>query len=57
MSQAVQGNNTLVCTKCQKQGSYLVSVNKGSQFIVCKECGNMMKAEVKNGQLTGRILP
>lgn len=57
MSQAVQGNNTLVCTKCQKQGSYLVSVNKGSQFIVCKECGNMMKAEVKNGQFTGKILP
>lgn len=49
-----EGNNTLVCPKCQKEGSYLVSVIKGSQFICCKLCGQLMKAEVKNGQFTGK---
>ena len=51
-----QGNNTLVCPKCQKEGSYLVSVNKGNQFICCKECSHLIKAEVKNGQFTGKML-
>ena len=56
MSQAVQGNNTLTCSKCQKEGAYLVSMNKGTQFVVCKDCGNLLKAEVKNGQFTGKLL-
>ena len=51
-----QGNNALACPKCQKESSYLVSVNKGSQFICCKLCGHLMKAEVKNGQFTGKTL-
>lgn len=52
-----QGNNTLVCPKCQKEGSYLVSVNKGTQYICCKDCSHLMKAEVKNGQFTGKMMP
>lgn len=55
MSQAVQGNNKLVCPKCQKEDSYLVSVNKGTQFVVCKGCSGLLKAEVKNGQFTGKV--
>ncbi len=50
-----EGNNTLSCPKCQVEGSYLVSMNKGTQYICCKQCGQLMKAEVKNGQFTGKI--
>ena len=49
-----QGNNSLVCPKCQKEDSYLVSVNKGSQYVCCKQCAHLLKAEVKNGQFTGK---
>lgn len=51
-----QGNNKLTCPKCQKEDAYLVSVNKGSQFVCCKQCSNLMKVEVKNGQFTGKML-
>lgn len=57
MAHGVQGNNTLVCPKCQKEDAYLVSVSKGTQYVVCKQCSNLIKAEVKNGQFTGKIMP
>lgn len=49
-----QGHNKLACPKCQTEDSYLVSVNKGNQFVCCKKCGQLLKAEVKNGQFTGK---
>ena len=51
------GNNKLVCPKCQKEESYLVSTNKGNQFVCCKHCANLIKAEVKNGKFTGKTEP
>lgn len=51
----VQGNNNLVCPKCQKEGSYLISIGKGIQYLVCQGCAQLMKAEVKNGQFTGKV--
>lgn len=51
-----QGNNTVTCSKCQQEGSYLVSVKSGTQYVCCKNCGTVLKVEVKNGQFTGKIL-
>jgi transcription elongation factor Elf1 len=50
----VQGNNMLTCPKCEKEDAYLVSVSNGRQFVCCKRCGHLMKAEVKGGQFTGK---
>jgi transcription elongation factor Elf1 len=51
-----QGNNTVKCPKCEKEGSYLVSVHNGKQFVCCKACSNLFQAEVKSGQFTGKIM-
>lgn len=50
-----QGNNTVKCTKCENEETYLVTVKTGRQYVVCKHCGNMLVVEVKNGQFTGKV--
>ena len=48
--------NTVTCPKCQKEDTYLITVRTGKQYVCCKGCGNLMQAEVEDGQFTGKIL-
>jgi len=50
-----EGNNTVKCPKCQEEGSYLVTVKSGKQYVCCKSCSALLVLHVKNGQFTGDV--